>query len=240
MDGLAFAQVCQQLGALGVQVFFEQRAAADDDIAAAAVQLRDANLNLLAGQRVQILRWAQIVLRAGQESANADVNYDATLDAIDDFARERLLRLEGGFQLFPRAAAQHLLITDNRVAVFFLAGALHFDRGVRIRARDLRVGKFRGWDQALGLHAEVHDHAVFRVSDNLDRQNFVLCVSFLLLIVLRHELAHLFRAGGLFGSGDGFRIRRGRGCGGLGWSRSGCRFGFGMSGGNFGLHFFGV
>jgi len=93
---------------------------------------------------------------------------------------------------------------------------------------------------ALGLHAEVHDHAVFCVSDNFDSQNFVLCVSFLLLIVLRHELAHLFRASGLFGSGDGFSVRWGSGYGSLRGRRCSSGFGFGMSGANFELYFFGL
>jgi len=42
--------------------------------------------------------------------------------------------------------------------------------------------------------AEIHDNAVLGVGDDLHFNNFVLRVSFLLLIVLRHNLAHLFGA----------------------------------------------
>ena len=63
-----------------------------------------------------------------KEGANADVDNNATLDAVDDLAGECFLRLECGFQLFPSAAAKNFLVADNGVAVFVLAGALHFDR----------------------------------------------------------------------------------------------------------------
>src|SRR5258708_12511705 len=45
---LAFGQRFHQRGALGMQLFFKQRAPADHHVAAAAIQLGAANLNLLA------------------------------------------------------------------------------------------------------------------------------------------------------------------------------------------------
>src|SRR5262249_1530714 len=200
MDGLAFAELFKQLGAVGVQLFFKQRAAADDDVATATVQLGDANLHFLADERVEILRRAQVVLRAGKECADANVDNDAALDAVDDFAGERFLGFERGFEPFPGAAAKNFLIADDCVAGFVFAGALHFDGGVGIGTRNFRVREFRSGDEAFGLLAEVYNDAVLGVCDNFYFQNFVLRVSgFLLFIVLRHELAHLFGAGGFFG-----------------------------------------
>ena len=87
---------------------------------------------------------------------------------------------------------QNFLIGKNREAVFVLAGALHFDGSVWLRTRNVRLREFRRGDQPFGLAAEVHDHAVFRVGDHLYFDNFVLRSSFVLLVVLLHQLAHLF------------------------------------------------
>ena len=107
MYDLAFAQGFHQFGALGMQFFLQQRAAAHHHVAAAAVQLRDAHLHLRAGQVIQVLRRSQVVLRARQERAHADIHHQPALDAIHNFAGERFLGLERCFNLLPGAAAQH-------------------------------------------------------------------------------------------------------------------------------------
>ena len=175
-----------------MQLFFEKGAAADDDVAAAAIELGDADLNFGARQVVEILRGTKIELRAGKERADADVDDEAALDAVDHFAGDGFLGFVGGFDFFPGAAAKNFLIGENREAVFVLAGALDFDGGVGLGARNVRFGKFRRGDQTFSLSAKVHDHAVFRVGDYLYFDNFVLRGSFVLLVVLLHQLAHLF------------------------------------------------
>src|ERR1700676_1641004 len=189
---LTFGERFHQLGALGVELFFENGAAADDYVATAAVQLGDADLDFGASQIVQILGGPEIKLRAGQERADTYVDNEAALDAIDHFASDGFLGFVGGFDFFPSAAAENFLVGENREAVFVLACALHFNRGVGLGARNVRLGKFGRGDQAFGFAAEVHDHAVFRVGDDLYFDNFVLRGSFVLLVVLLHQLAHLF------------------------------------------------
>src|SRR4029077_7216541 len=159
--------------------------------AAAAIELGDADLHFGAGQIVEVLRGAKIKLRAGQERANTDVHDEAAFDTVHHFAGDGFLGFVGGFDLFPGAAAEHFLIGENREAVFVLAGALHFSGGVGLGARNVRLGEFRRGDQAFGFSAEVNNHAVFRIGDNLDFDNFVLRGSFVLLVVLLHQLAHL-------------------------------------------------
>ena len=127
VDNLTFGERFHQLGALGVQLFFEKSAAADDDVAAAAVQLGDADLDFGAGEIVEVLCRAKIKLRAGQERADADIDDQAALDAVDHFAGDGFLGFVGGFDFFPSAAAKNFLIGENREAVFVLARALHFD-----------------------------------------------------------------------------------------------------------------
>ena len=131
-------------------------------------------------------------MRAGQERADADIDDEAALDAVDHFAGDGFLGFVGGFDFFPGAAAQDFLIRENRKAVFVLARALHFDGGVGLGAWNVRFGEFRGGNQPLGLSAQVNDYAVFRIGDNLYFNNFVLRGSFVLLVILLHQLAHLF------------------------------------------------
>ncbi len=46
VNDLAFGEGFHELGALSVELFFEEGAAADDDVAAAAVELGDADLHV--------------------------------------------------------------------------------------------------------------------------------------------------------------------------------------------------
>src|SRR5271155_1509412 len=86
VNDLAFLQILHQLSTLGVQFFFEQCTAADNNVAATAIQLGDAHLNFAADQAIQILRGSQVILRAGQEGPHAtNVHDEAALDAVDDF-----------------------------------------------------------------------------------------------------------------------------------------------------------
>src|SRR6266446_315604 len=211
---LAFGERFHQRGALGVQLFFKNRAPADHHIAAAAIELGDANLDFLAQQVVEILRRAQIELRPGKKRAHSDVDHQAALDAIDHFAGDRILGFESGVDALPRAAAQHFLVRDNEVAFFVFAGALHFNRGIGFRTRDIRFGKLHRGDQAFRFLPEVNDHALFGVGHHLHFNNVILRCRFLRLAVLLHQLAHLFGAGGLFGC-----------CGSLGIDGSGSLFG---------------
>src|SRR5262249_8015774 len=99
VNDLALRERFHQSAALGVQLFFQQRATADYDIAAAAIQLGDPNLEFLAEQAVEVLRGLQVVLRTREECAHPDVHDETALDAIDDFAGQRFLGFEGGVQL---------------------------------------------------------------------------------------------------------------------------------------------
>ena len=181
---LTFAQRFHQCGALGMQCLFEQRAPAHHHVAAAPVQLGDPHLQFRAGQVVQVLRRPQVVLRARQEGAHADIHHQAALDAVHHFAGECFLGLKRCFNLLPRAAAQHLQIGQDREAVLVLPGALHLDRAVRLRARYFRVREFRRGNQPFRLSSQIHYDAMFRVGHNLDLDHLVRRSRFLLLVVL--------------------------------------------------------
>src|SRR4029077_55022 len=150
-----------QRGSLGVELFFQQRAAADDYVPAAPIELGDANLNFLPEKVVEVLRGAQIELRSGKKRAHPDVDHQAALDAVDYFAGDGILGLESGVDALPGAAAQHLLVRDDEVAFFVFAGALHFNGGIGFRARDVAFGKLHRGNQAFRFLPEVNDHALF-------------------------------------------------------------------------------
>src|ERR1700683_3793509 len=88
-DGRTFRQRGHQLIALGFLFFFKNRAAADDHIAALAIQFQDADVDIAILPGIQIVHRAQFDLRSRQESANTNINYQAALNALGDFARNR-------------------------------------------------------------------------------------------------------------------------------------------------------
>src|SRR5262249_50797814 len=144
---------------------------------------------------------------------------EAALDAIDDFAGDRFLGFESGFDFFPSAAAKNFLVREDDVAVFVLAGALDFDGGIGFGARNVGFGELDSRDQPLGLATDVDDDTVFGVCDDLYFDDFVICGALDRLTVLIDQLRHFLGAGGLFGGSSGFGIevlRRVAGMSGLG------------------------
>src|SRR5208282_4204734 len=159
-------------------------------IPAPPVQLRDAHLHFLAHQAVHVGRRPQVILRTRQERAHAtDVHHQPALDAVHYLSRDRFLGFVLRVNLFPRPPPQHLLVRQYDEPVLVLSRALHFTRRVRLRARNLRLRELHRRNQALGLSADVHHHALFRVRHYLHFNNFVLRRGFLRLAVLLDQLA---------------------------------------------------
>ena len=201
---LAFAERVHQRRALGVQSFFENDAPAHHHVAAPAVQLGDAHLDFRAEQFVQVLRGLQVVLRTRQERAHTDVHHQPALNAVHHLAGYGFFRLERRVDLFPSPPTQDFLVGNDLVTVLNLARALHFDRGVRIRPRNFRLGEFCRGNQPFRFAAEIDHHAVLGVGNHLDLEHLVRSRRFLLLVELLHQLAHLFGAGSLFLGRGGF------------------------------------
>jgi hypothetical protein len=121
---VAFGELADDLGALFGAGFFEDRAARDDDVAAAAVHLEDLERLLEAHQRAGVAHGAHIDLRAGQERHGAaQIDGEAALDAAEDRAFDALFVGIGFFQTVPG---------------FFAAGHLAADDGFAARVLDAR------------------------------------------------------------------------------------------------------
>src|SRR5262245_15666614 len=79
MHELAFAEPLHQLSTLGVLFLFEDRAPADNHVSAAAVQLGDANFEILTDEAVEVGRRPQVILRSRQECPDSNVDHHAAL-----------------------------------------------------------------------------------------------------------------------------------------------------------------
>ena len=90
----ALLQLAENLGALVLAAFLEHHAAGQDHVVAVAVHLDDAGLKVLAQIGRKVLDPAKVHEGCRQEAAQADVDDQAALDDLDDFALDDLAGLE--------------------------------------------------------------------------------------------------------------------------------------------------
>ena len=92
IDDLAFGEVLHEFGALFGAGFFQDGAARDDDVAAAAVHLEDLEGLRHMHQRADVADRADVDLRTGQEGHGAaEIDGEAALDAAEDDAIDALV-----------------------------------------------------------------------------------------------------------------------------------------------------
>ena len=139
--------------------FFEEHLAREHDVAALLVDLDDAHAQLLAAQRVEVADGTDVDLRAGQERADADVDREAALDALDDAADDDLALGVGLLDLVPDLHLLGFFAREDDVA-FAVFGALeqHVDDVAGLDG-DLAVlvEELVDRDDAFGLVADVDD-----------------------------------------------------------------------------------
>src|SRR5882724_11037511 len=156
-------RLAAELGLLLVEDLF----ARDHDVAALLVQLYDPYFQLLALHVVEVAHGLQVDLRAGQERAGAaEVDGEATLDALDDDALDGLLLVVGFLNIVPDFEALRLLIGELNHALFHAVGH-DFDL-VAGGNLDVAVVVFHLLErhEAFGLGAEVDDHVFVRDLDH--------------------------------------------------------------------------
>src|SRR6185436_12041202 len=117
---------------LGV-LFFEQRLAREDDVAALLVDLDDAHPELLPLQRVEITDRSNVDLRTGQERPHTDVHGEAALDSLDDAADDDFPVGVGLLDFVPDLHLLGLLARAHDVAFpIFRTFEQHVDRVARL------------------------------------------------------------------------------------------------------------
>src|SRR5690606_19023931 len=108
-----FGQFAQQFLALFFTLRFDQRAAADNDIAAGFVDLQHFALNGAADVIADVVRTADVDLAGRQEDVDADIDQQTAFDLANDLAGDdlafvdRLHHLLPGDDLLGLALAQH-------------------------------------------------------------------------------------------------------------------------------------
>ena len=170
LEHLALLEVGQQLGALLGPRLLEHGAARDDDVAAMAVHLEDAEFVRHAHQRRDIAHRADVDLAARQEGDGArEIDREAALDAAEDRSRDPLGLVECLLELDPGLLAARLITAQHRLAfAVFEPLEINFDLVADLDLGGLPAfGKFLQRHAAFGLEADVDQrHVVFDGDDD--------------------------------------------------------------------------
>ena len=223
LDHLARLEPAEDLLADLFALLLEHRAAREDDVVAAAVQLDDFALERLTHELVEVVDAADVDQRGGQEAAHPEVEDEAALDDLDDAAFDRFARIGGDLDAAPGFLEAGALLGEDQAALGVLLGE---DQGVDLLAQlDLFAGvdrladrKLVGGNDPLGLVADVDQNLVFVDPDDLALDDVALLEGDHRRRVIRDDLAvdvEEEAAGALYGGGA--RRRRqglGRGHGG--------------------------
>ena len=165
VDHLTLFEVLHQLLALLGAGLFQNRAAGDDDVAAAAIHLEDLERLRVVHQRRDVADRTDVDLRARQEGHGAvEVDGEAALDLVEDDAVDLLVVLERLLELAPALFAARLVARQHGFAERVLdAVEEHFDLVADLQfAFTAGARKFAQRDAALGLQADVDDgHVLF-------------------------------------------------------------------------------
>ena len=159
LEDLALGEHVERVLLLFGVLFLEQRLARQHDVAALLVHLDDAHAQLLPAQRVEVANRAHVDLRSGQERADADVDGQPALDALDDAADDDLALGVGLLDLVPDLHLLRFFAGQDDVA-FAILGALEQDvDDVAGLHGDLAalVEELGELDDAFGLVADVDD-----------------------------------------------------------------------------------
>ena len=162
---LALVQVVEEVRARLRLGLLEQRTAREHDVVAVLVELEDLRLDLLTQVRGQVTDAAQLDQRCGEESAQADVDDESTLDDLDHGTGDNTVVLLDLLDVAPRTLVLGTLLREDEAA--FLVLLLENQRLDLVADVDNLVGvdvvldgKFARGDDALGLVSDVEEHLV--------------------------------------------------------------------------------
>ena len=174
-DDCALGKAGHEGFALGLLIVFENHAAADDYVAALAIELEDADFNLAILPALEIVDGAQLNLRSRQKGAHTDINDEAALDAFGNLARDIAMLAIGFLDTLPNAAAVGAHVRKEHIAVSLFVETLDFD-GLTGAELDGAAGikKFLRRDQAFKFSTHIHDDARFGDGKHAAIKNFAL------------------------------------------------------------------
>jgi hypothetical protein len=159
---LALLEALEGLTLLALVLLLQHGLARQDDVVAPAVEADDLELEVAALQALEVLHRLDVGERTGQEGADADVDGQAALDAIDDPALDDAAFLEAVLHVGPDAHARRLGVGEQDVA-FEVLGL--FEEHFHVIAHSdgqlpLFVVELGDGDQTFRLVADVDHHGV--------------------------------------------------------------------------------
>ena len=154
-------------------LLLQHRAAREDDVVAAAVELDHLAAERLAHELVQVLHPADVDEGGRQEAAHAQVEDQPALDDLDDGALDGLAALGGALDALPRHLEAGALLGQDQTAL-----------GVLLR-HDERVDLVAEVDLVRGVHGTADG----QLGDGDDPFRLVADVDEHLVLVHAHDLA---------------------------------------------------
>ena len=188
-DG-TFVETFFRLCLENIALFFEQGAAAQNDVATFLVELDDLETVRLADEFVEVAGRTELDLAAGQKGADADIDSEAALDAADDLAFHGLVGFGDLGDFFPDHELVRFLLAQNAETIFIFR---RLDEDINLVTdldveRAIGCHKFGLGDNTFRLVADIYDDKIIHeinngTADDLTFTNFVL----LLLLKLREK-----------------------------------------------------
>ena len=171
---LAAFQDFHGLGLFFLHGFFEDGFAGQHDIAALLVDLDDAHLKLFAAQAVEVAHGAHIDLRSGQKGADADVDGQAALDALDDAALDHGPFAVGALDLIPDLHPLGFFAGQDDIAVGILGLFQENIDGIAGFDGDLAaiVHKLLNRDDPLGFESDIDNDSAAGDGDDSSLDDF--------------------------------------------------------------------
>ncbi len=118
----AFFENFQDLLLQAVPLFFQERPARDDDVAARAVEFEDRELVPLPDELVEVARRPDVHVGAGEKRRDAEVDLEAAPDLGDDHAFDAAAVVGGLFDVLPDLHVLRPLARQHDPAALALGG----------------------------------------------------------------------------------------------------------------------
>ena len=170
---VAGGHMAEHLRAFVGAFFFDELAAAEHDVLPLHVELHDFEFILLADQRLEILRWHDVHLRAGQKRLHADVDNEASLHNFLDATGDHAAFFANGIDLVPVLFELRALVAElnHPVAVFE-----HLNEHLNLVAHHglVVLVKFIQRHRSLALKIDIYEHFLGSDLDDFTLNNFAL------------------------------------------------------------------
>src|SRR5262249_5111253 len=156
----ALMQVLQRLAALAGDLLVQDGLAGNNDVAALLVELDNADLNLVALERLQVAYRVNVHLRPSHKRLHADIHGDPALDPLHYRALDALFRVVRLLNVLPHPDALRPFMREQH-GTFFVLAALDHDFNFLARLElDVAggIGHFRDRHQAFRLEADIDNN----------------------------------------------------------------------------------